>query len=229
MPALPPATNVIRIQFEYLTASPLRAGNRLFYHYTGGPPSATNLNTLASDISTAFGTDLAGLMDVSYALTNVVCTDLTSSTAAEGSWSGSVSGTRGSSGGEETVNDCLLQVFTIDRRYRGGKPKTFWPFGLVTDRASPATWDGTLLSDAAGGWTAFNSALLALTGIGCTLDYHANVSFYSGFASVENPVTHRWRNIPTPRSPNAYVDVITGNAFKSEIGSQRRRRTSTVA
>lgn len=229
MPALPAAPSVIRIQFEYVTVGSLRAGNRIYFRYSGGPPSPANLNTLSTDVSTAFGTDLASLMVVGYALTDVVCTDLTSDTSAEGSWSGSVEGTRSGSGGDASVNDAVNHAFQIARRYRGGKPKTFWPFGVASDYVNPATWDNAFVAAVAAGWTSFEAALLALTGIGCTLTAHVNVSYYSGFAVSTNPVTGRARNIPTPRVGDAVVDTITGNVVKAEIGSQRRRRASTSA
>lgn len=229
MPALPPAPNVIKIEFEYSPGGTLRAGNRIYMAYTGGPPTAANLNTLSSDVSTLFGTDLASLLNEAYGLSEVQCTDLTSDSAAQGLWTGNVPGTRSNGGVNIPISTCVLQNFVIARRYRGGKPKTYWPFGVDSDLTSSAAWSTDLQTAVAAGWTSFLAALIAETGIGCTLTDHVNVSYYSGFASVENPVTHRWRNIPTPRVGDAVVDIITGNAVRLEIGSQRRRRTSTRA
>lgn len=229
MPALPDAPNVIRISLEYNTGGALRAGNRFFMQYSGGPPSAAQLNSMATDVSGLFGDDLAALMNSDYSLVGVTCTDLTSDTSAEGSWTGSVPGTRSGSATAASVNDAATQNFTIARRYRGGKPKTFWPFGVEGDYQTVATWTASFVSAVEAAWATFLAGLLAITGAGCTLTTHVNVSYYSGFASVENPVTKRWRNIPTPRSGDAVVDTITGNSVSATIGSQRRRRTSTSA
>jgi hypothetical protein len=227
MPALPPAPSVLRIQFEYNTGGSLRAGNRVYYEYSGGPPSAPNLDTLATDVSSAFSTDLAEQMSQSFSLVEVAIEDLTSSSAAVGSWTGSVEGTRSDATPDNTLNDALIQNFQISRRYRGGRPKTFWPFGVSGDRATDATWGAGFITSCTTQLTAFDTALKALTGVGCTLVNRVNVSFYEGFASVQNPVTKRWTNIPTPRSGDAVIDVINTFSINPLIGSQRRRRTST--
>lgn len=227
VPALPDAPNVIRIRFEYTTEADLKAGNRIFYLYSGGPPSVAQLNTLATDVSTGFGTDLAPEMSQNYALTGVECTDLTSPTSAQGTWTGSVPGTRSSASVDNTLNDAVIHNFVIARRYRGGKPKTFWPFGVSGDRQDDAHWHSSFATEVENAWASFKTYLQALTGIGCTLTDHVNVSYYSGFASVQNPVTKRWENIPTPRTGTAVIDGITGNSVNLMIGSQRRRRSAT--
>lgn len=228
MPALPPAPDVVRVDFEFDLGGTIRAGIRQYWSFSGGPPTVANLNTLATSISGAFASDLAGLMSTDFSLIKVVVTDLTSDTAAEGSWTGSVAGAN--SGSSPTIDTSVLQSFTIARRYRGGKPRTYWPFGITTNLNSDrVTWSTTFLSTCASAWDSYKAALLALTGIGITLTDHVNVSYYKGFASVQNPVTKRWSNIPTPRTGDATIDGVTGYAFKAEISQQRRRRTSTSA
>lgn len=228
MPALPPAPNVLKCSLNYNTQGSLKAGNRLFFEYSGGPPSVANCNTIATGISTAFSTDLAALMGPQIGLVEITVTDLTSDTSAEGSWTGSIPGTR--SGEIVDLDTAVLQNFTIARRYRGGKPRTYWPFGCSADLNSDRnTWTSGYLSAHASGWAAFLAAVLAITGGGCTITNHVNVSYYSGFASVENPVTKRWRNIPTPRTGDAVVDGITGTTVSETIGVQKRRRFSLAA
>lgn len=227
MPALPAVPNTLRIALRFSTTGILEAGVRFYYTYSGGPPTVGNLNTMSTDISAAFGTDLAGLMSNDYHLIGVEITDLSSSTSAQGSWSGSVAGAN--SGHPPDIAVALLQNFTIARRFRGGKPRTYWPFGVAGNlNSDDVTWTSAFLGTAATAWAAFNTALLALSGVGCTLTAHVNVSYYHGFASVQNPVTKRWANIPTPVSGPVTPDTITGNAFRAEVSQQRRRRTSTV-
>jgi hypothetical protein len=227
MPALPDVPSVVRINLDFALSETLRGGVRQFWSFSGGPPSIANLEQLATDVSTTYDSEFAPLTPANYALKEVVCTDLTSDTSAQGLWSGTVQGTRSGANLPEDV--AVLQSFTIARRYRGGKPRTYWPFGTITDLSADGTvWDTELITAVTDAWNTFKADLLALTGIGITITDHVNVSYYSGFASVQNPVTKRWRNIPTPRTGDAVVDGITGFVVDSFPGSQRRRRFSTA-
>lgn len=226
MPALANVPNTLKVAFRYSTTGVLEAGNRLFFSYSGGPPTVGNLNTMATDISSAFGTDLAGLMSEDFHLIGVTIIDLTSDTAAEGSWAGSIAGANAAH--DMPLDTALLQNFTIARRFRGGKCRTYWPFGTPGNlNSDDVTWTSAFLATAATAWANFYTAVQAFTGIGITSLTHVNVSYYKGFASVQDPVTKRWRNIPTPVAGPITPDLITGNAFRPEVSQQRRRRTST--
>jgi hypothetical protein len=225
MPALPNVPNTLKIALRFSTTGVLEAGVRFYYTYSGGPPTVGNLNTLATDIAGYFGTDLAGLMSTDYHLIGIVITDLSSSTAAEGLWAGSVAGAN--AGHPPGIDAVLLQNFQISRRFRGGKPRTYWPFGIEGNlNTDDVTWTSAFLATAATAWASFNTALVATTGIGMVIVAHVNVSYYHGFASVQNPVTKRWRNIPTPVAGPVTPDIIIGNVFRPEISVQKRRRTS---
>jgi hypothetical protein len=228
MPALPDVPNVLKCAFEFDLIGSLRGGVRMYFQYSGGPPSAANLNTLSTDLADQFGSDLAGHMSEDLSLIAVTVTDLTSATSAEGSWSGSIAGVN--AGPPVTVDTAMLMNCHISRRYRGGKPRTYWPFGIAGNLNSDSvTWTSAFITNVTTDWNTFLAAVLAFTGIGCTLTAHVNVSYYQGFASVEDPVTHRWRNIPTPRSGPVSPDLITGVTFRPEISQQKRRRTSVAA
>jgi len=228
MPALPPAPNVLRISFEYSLGGTLRGGDRFFFSYTGGPPTAANLNAMASFIEGEFTSNLAGEMSDDFTLIAIRIVDLTSDTAAEGEWTGTSDGLR--SGHPPTIDSAVLFNSTIDRRYRGGKPRMYLPLGIQSDLADDdVSWSDDFVAECQTAWTNFKTALAGNADYGCTLAAHVNVSYYSGFASVQNPVTLRWRNIPTPRSGDAVVDVITSTTPRAEISQQRRRRTSTNA
>jgi hypothetical protein len=225
MPALPDVPNTLRISLRFSTTGVLEAGVRFFYTYSGGPPTVGNLNTLATAIAGYFGTNLAGLMSTDYHLIAITIVDLSSSIAAEGEWTGSVAGAN--AGHPPAIDAVLLQNFQISRRFRGGKPRTYWPFGIEGNlNVDDVTWESSFLTTAAAGWAAFNAALVATTGVGMVIVAHVNVSYYHGFASVQNPVTKRWKNIPTPVAGPVSPDIIIGNVFRPEISVQRRRRTS---
>lgn len=225
MPAPPAQPNVLRITLRYGLVSSL-GSCRFYFTYTGGPPTNTNCDAIAAGVAAAFSTDLASLLSADSALEAVEVADLTSSSSGVGSYNTPVSGTR--SGAPPTNDAVVLLNSIIQRRYRGGRPRMYQPFGVDGDLQSDrVTWSTALTGAVDTGWGNFKTALSALTGIGCTLVAHVNISQYSSFAPVQNPVTKRWKNIPTPRSVAISPDIIISTVARPEISQQRRRRVAT--
>jgi hypothetical protein len=226
MPAPPAYPNVLRITLRYGLLDAL-GSCRFYFTYTGGPPTNTNCDAIAAGVAASFGTDLASLLSSDSALNAVEIADLTSSSSGVGSYNTPVAGTRS---GQPPQNDAaVLFNSIIQRRYRGGRPRMYQPFGVDADLESDrVTWDSTLVGECNTGWGNFKVALAALTGIGCTLVAHVNISLYEAFASVQNPVTKRWKNIPTPRGAAIAPDLIIATVARPEISQQRRRRLSTT-
>lgn len=226
MPALPPVPNVLRAHLLFLTSPGTAAGCRFYFLYSGSAPSNSTCATIAGSIRAAFATDLASLMSNNFDLEQVEVTDMSSSTGGQGTDSTLVGGTR--SGAPPTVDTAVNLAFQIARRYRGGKPKAFLPFGITTDlNSSESKWTTGFQTAVNSGWSSFDTAVLAISTGGTTLSQHVNVSYYEGFTPAQNPVTGRWRNIPKLRTGGPVVDTITGHAAAIEISQQRRRRTST--
>jgi hypothetical protein len=69
---------------------------------------------------------------------------------------------------------------------------------------------------------AYFAAVIGSTAGSTTITEHVNVSYYSGFTAVENPITHRWKNVSNPRS-TPVVDNIQSWAIAGHVASQRRR------
>jgi len=113
--------------------------------------------------------------------------------------------------------------FDIARRYRGGKPKMFIPGIAVGYVLDTAHWTTAFASDLGSSMSTMGGAIAEIATAGIALVTVVNVSMYSGFTSVENPITHRWRNIPQYRvSP--LVDAVGGYTVDEEFGTQKRRR-----
>jgi hypothetical protein len=226
MPSPPPAPNVLRVQSVFDLGGDLEGGVRQYWLYSGGPPSPSNAGTIATNFSSIFGTYLAGLMSHNFSLIQVNVEDLSSSTGAVGDWTGSVPGVN--EGNEVTVDTCVLQNSQIKRRYRGGRPRTYWPFGIEGNlNADGVTWEASFLTSVEDNYTSYVNQVISDAGSGCSIEYSVNVSFYDGFTAAENPVTGRWRNIPKYRTGSAVIDQISGFTFRPEISQQKRRRTST--
>lgn len=220
MPGLPDVPQVLRLDIKHTEGADPSLGNRTFWKYSGGAITNAQANDLAAATAGAWSTHLASLCIPAVALNEVVITDLTTTSSARGIWTGSTVGTR--SGAELPINDVALLNFTLNRRYRGGKPRTYNPWGAQPDLTSSQKWGSSFITECETKWAAFVAEWQAFSEGSMVIGSQANVSYYSGFASVQNPVTKRWSNIPTPRVAPV-VDVIVTTTLNPIVGSQRRR------
>jgi hypothetical protein len=220
LPALPDVPGVIRIDHHFQLSEDQFAKCRLFLAYTGTAPTNADLNEFCDDCMADYGTDLKGLAGVDTILESVSCIDLTSSTSASGLSSASpITGTR--AGGVLPAAIAALVSKEVHRRYRGGHPRTYWPFGTQTDMFDEQTW---LVAFTAAVGTDYQSYISDIRGevwAGATLTGEVNVSYYSGF-TVHTGTTGRARNVSTPRG-SAIVDVVVEIIARVGIAVIRKR------
>lgn len=221
MAPLPDVPDVIRIDTKYVLGEDLNVTNRMFLGFSGTTPSVSDLNTLATAVHGLWVADLAPLAATNVGLESITITDLTSSSSAVGENLTTHSGTR--TGNVVSAAACLLVNFQLGRRYRGGKPRNYTPFGVAADLSDPQTWSTGLTSATVTAWNSYiGNLLLQPIGSG-VIDAQVNVSYYEGFTSVQNPLTLRWRNIPKLRTGGPMVNEITDFSVSSRLASQRRR------
>lgn len=223
MPPLPNVANVIRVTLKIAPGATPLVQSRFFIKYTGTAPLNADLGTFNTAVSTAFGTNLKSLLDTGSVLEEVDSEDLTSNTAAVAATVVSVSGTR--AGGEIPAEAAAVTSYAIARRYRGGHPRGYWPFGVTTDLASRRVWTGPFISAVNTGMAAFMTAVKAAGWTGAGVLSQVNVSYYQGFTVVTNPITHRARNVPSLRAVPV-VDTVNSIVCQGRVGSQRRRDSS---
>lgn len=219
MPGLPSPGPILRVEFLTGDDASHEAGSRFYLSYSGAAPSSGDLSTLATAVSTDWGTHIASLVNESYSLHGVDITDLSSDTGAIGSWAGTVAGTR--TGDFLPANAAAVMNHAILRRYRGGRPRTFLCCGVEEDMEGTNEWTEAFQTAVLTGWEAWIAEILATTGIGITSLALVNVSWYKGNTVFTTP-TGRARNIPTPRT-TPVVDNIQSTSVAPKIGSQRRR------
>jgi len=220
MPALPAAPGVVRVNLQLKVGDDNSALNRFYIHYSGTAPTAAQLSTFSGAVGTAWAGNLAAIHAQDKTLTAVQCEDLSSSTGAVGFDSTSHVGTHGASG--ITGATCGQINFLIARRYRGGKPKIFLPVGNTGDTAGMQKWTGAFITSMFNDWTAFMTAVLAAGWAAAGTLEHVNVSYFSGFTVVTNPITHRARNVPTVRGAPV-VDAVIAYGIEDTMATQRRR------
>jgi hypothetical protein len=200
-------------------------GNRFYLSYAGSAPTAANCVTLANDIASAWNTRIPPIIYTNQSLTEVDVLDIATDTGAFGTVTVSHPGTL--TGGTLTSNAATNVEFDIAVRYRGGKPRIFWPPPDDTALLSENKFTTTFQSQVNTVTGEFFSDIEALSVGAVGALQHVNVSYYKGFTNVTNS-SGRTRAAPKYRTPTALVIPITGYACKAVVGSQRRRRTSTT-
>lgn len=219
MPALPLPGPVLRVTFEQGDDASIEAGSRFYLKYTGSAPSSGDLTTLATDVSAAWGTHMAGQVSSAESLHGVTIVDLASYTGAEGVWTGTVAGVR--TGSALPASACAVINHSITRRYRGGRPRTYFRCGVNGDLETNNTWTTSFTGLVLTGWQAFIAEILGESPGDITLTDIVNISYYEGFTVFTSP-SGRARNIPTPRT-TPVLDNIVNSSVATKVGSQRRR------
>jgi hypothetical protein len=220
MPPLPPVPGVLKVALEFGDVSDLRISTRRFWSYTGGAPSAADLITLATTINGHAQDAFIPLMTSTTNLLGVKVTDIGSDIGAEGEFRQSAAGTR--TGYQLPAGVAVLVNDQIARRYRGGKPRSYLPFGSSTDLDGNQRWTAGFVNAVTSAWNTFVTAMNATASGSVSLGHPVNVSFYSGFSSYQNPATGRYKSVSQVRAVPV-VDAIVAASCSQIIGSQRRR------
>ena len=221
MPALPDVPNVLRLTAFWHIGEDLSVSNSLDFKYTGGPPSATDATALAQTASTNAATHLYPILQSNQTCDFWTCRDLASHAGAFGQSAAGSAGT--GSGGILPAATCVLTNYKIGRRYRGGKPRTYWPFGTTNDLQDESTWSSTAVGNFGTHIAAWFASMIGVTEGTTEITEHVNVSFYSGFTSVLNPITGRTKDVAKLRTGGPVVDTIVAQTISNKPGSQRRR------
>lgn len=226
MPALPDVPNMLKIEHLMSVGNDGSAMVRWFVAYTGTAPSDSVCNSIAGACAAAWATDLAPLANTDVILNEITVTDLTSPTSGRGVWSGSHAGTRSTTTLPGAT--AVLINMPIARRYRGGKPRSYWPFLGGTDLLTAQQWESSAVTAVEGGLESYLTAVYASGSGGTTVSTLSNVSYYSGFTAVVNPITGRTKDVPKLRTGGPVVDAIISLVCNPKPASQRRRSLQRV-
>lgn len=219
MPPLPAVPQALKAQLHWSLASAPDMQTILHFAYAGGPPTPTDALNLATDIYNAMvAANAQWSSDIDFS--EVVVTDLSSASAAVGTHSASTPGGRTPGGLDNGT--ALVVNYHIDRRYRGGKPRSYLPWGVGSDLVSRTAWSSTFVAACQGDLNTFFAAVIGATSGTTSITEHISVSYYEGFTVVTSPTTGRAKNVPKRRS-SPLVDNVTGITASLRPGSQRRR------
>jgi hypothetical protein len=220
MPALPNVNKVIRTDFLFTLVSGIPALSRQFYHYSGTAPTNADILTFADNAGAAFEASPAEDLSSDYTFLGVEATDLSSPTSAQALSSVSVNG--GLSGSFLPQDICFVMAYEIARRYRGGHPRGYWPFGVEESLVDERTWDTSFVGQVAADLATMQGLINSGGWSGAGTIKQVSVSYFHGFTVVVNPTTGRARNVPTVRGVPV-VDDVTQYVGRPLVGTQRRR------
>lgn len=219
MPALPSIPLVLKIDLQWTDGTDANVSTRQYFRISGSDPPSSDCVLLAADIY-SHAAAMAHLWDPDTDLTGVKVTDLSSAFGGIGEHFQSTVGTRPSV--PTPASTCVLVNYVIGRRYRGGKPRSYFPWLAASDMVSRQQWTGASLTEVSTALSTYFAAVLGTTVGATTITEHVNVSYYEGFTVVTNPITHRAKNVSTPRA-TPLVDPIQSWSVAATIASQRRR------
>jgi hypothetical protein len=219
MPPLAFVPNVVKAQLQWQDHAGNPLYNNVFLQYEGGPPNASEALTLAEAIYTA-AADLAGPCHSDVVLTGCRVTDLSADDTGDALHTGTTAGSL--NGDIIPASNCMLINFTTARRYRGGKPRNYFPMGDSESMLDPRTWGDGFVTSATSAWSGFIGAVLGTVAGSTTITAHVNVSYYSGSVGSIVDGGNRGKTTPTRRVPPLVSDII-GFSAAPRIASQRRR------
>lgn len=213
MPPLPVVPNVIKIiSSSIMIDSP--SENIFHMSWSGSTPSAAGLLAWLTDVyAPAWDTMFAAEAPSSAATVQHEALDLTSNTGASAVFPDTTAG--GRTGDFAPASAAVLVSWEINRRYRGGHPRTYFPFGTAGtyEGSSARNWSAAFTDDVQ---TKINAFLAAIQGHDISgTEYAAlvNVSYYD---RVITP-------LPPYRRITPVVDTITSGIVRTRICTQRRR------
>lgn len=176
---------------------------------TGGVrPDAGGLATMATSIRTLWTSAFASQFITNSSLTTVECTDISGRDGAQGVDNTNVPGTNATAGASLSTAACIS--WTINRRYRGGHPRTYLSGVDASAFTSGKLWTGPKITSYTTAANAWRTGLEALTSLSNTWQM-VNVSYY-----------HRVGGVPAYKIPPD-IDHIVGAKFHTRIDTQRRR------
>lgn len=184
MPPLPDVAGVVFVRVKG-TTSGANWNNVFHLQYTGTAPTTATLNSVCASVLTAWATNFGPLCQAGVALVGADAADLTNRQGAIGT---NTNTTAGSRAGTAMTNQAACVVsWPINRRYRGGHPRTYLPAGVLADVTSNRLWSSTFITAVVNGATSFRTALNAIS-IGGTTFTMVSVQYYDQKVLLSNPV-----------------------------------------
>jgi len=202
---LPVVPQTIKLEMHWTYGTDANVMSHLFYSTAAATPGTNDLLAFATLFATSYTTNMVSQTSAQVSLRKVRGIWLGDRTSAVPEWNGNAVGNR--AGTALPAQTAALFNLRIARRYRGGKPRVYFPCGVGADMTDPQHWAATFLTSCSNAMNNINTALQAFTSTTINNPFLVSVSYYTGKSLRTNPVVDS-------------VSAITMNAIP---GSQRRR------
>ena len=219
MAALKPVPGVIKFRWFQHVGSDVDISSH-HYYFTQSPPTQAQLQAAVDVCHSTYVTNFCPLLNNLSSLVSVTGIDLSSATGPVADNNTGAPGTR--AGGPPPANAVALLNIKVQRRYRGGKPRVYWPFGSVADVATPQTWSTAFVTALNNAWFAVNSDIQTNLRGWAPNAVVTSVSYYEDGVWKPDHLGN-YHRVPTPRDVPLVESVIGVPQFSTTIGSQRRR------
>jgi len=180
--------------------------------------SSANLTSLVNAASSAFATRFASHMPVSVSLRDVRAVDIGAAVPAVGENTTVHPGT-GTGTAFSASSGCCVISNHIGARYKGGHPRSYWPFGTQQDVANEFQFTTTFIGVIAQAMANYiEDIVIALPGSGAGAANHC-VPLYT-YEVVNDSLNHKYKRIR-----NGLKAVYTVQSYSANLtyGTQRRR------
>lgn len=155
----PPVPNLLGVQIQGTIPGEIWE-NVLHFSYSGGPPSVSTVTSIASSIQQLWGLHVSPLQPNYVSQTQVIVTDMGSTTGAQGVSATANAGTRGT--GEVPANAAVLVSYPAPGRFRGGHFRTYLLAGSSIDMDTPMHWNSAFQSLVSTDWAAFLNTVIGV-------------------------------------------------------------------
>lgn len=213
----PDVPSVIRTDLTFNFGGP-GGGFHLFHSYATTDNTLGTYNSWCNWVNTSWENEMASQVATGINLSLIKVTDLSTRTGIVTSQPGSANGAK--AGFIPPDNACVLVNYKINRRYRGGQPRSYMPGGVAQDVTNGNTWSTAMVTAYQNAVGVFFTSLTNFSG-NLTGLKHVNVSYFQGDTWFQKP-NGSWERLPTFRTA-PLLDAIVNATPSARIGSQRRR------
>jgi hypothetical protein len=220
VPALPDVAKTIRMSWKHTYSLNSDVVSRFYISYSGSAPTTGQLSTLNTTAISGFATYAKPMMHADVELIQLESTDLSTPSSAQVITAASETGSR--AGNVLAADAAMVTAYEINRRYRGGHPRGYWPWGVEGDLTNAQQWGSSMLSASLAAIEGLVGTVTGAPWSGAGTLQMSNVSYYEGFTVVTNPISGRARNVPTVRA-TPVIDQVLSFVCREQVGSQRRR------
>lgn len=214
----PPVPNVAQVLLRGTTPGELWE-NVLHLQYSGPAPTASTLNAIAGTINTMWQGQIASLCPSPIVLTEVLVTDLGSTTGAQGVNTFVVTGTRGDD--IMAANAAVLVSYPVSLRYRGGKPRSYLLVGGNADNQDGMNWHAAFVTEVKTKWTNFMNGTLGQGSGGTTFNQWCAVRRTGRYLANSGPPHYILTNPIV--MPVSSASIIVHGQIASQKGRIGRR------